>query len=100
MIHKYRIQVLVASIFLFTFAASLYAKEDARLLYDRANSLEEKLKGSAQQKQISEWKKAVESFRKVYYTYPTSAYCDNSLFHVGALYAEMAARFNDTLYFH
>lgn len=97
---KYRIRVLVASIFLLSCTAAVYAKEDARLLYDRANSLEEKLKGSRQQKQISEWKKTVEAFRKVYYTYPTSAYCDNSLFHVGALYAEMAARFNDTLYFH
>jgi N-acetylmuramoyl-L-alanine amidase len=99
MISKYRILVLFASVLL-SCVTLAYAREDARLLYDRANALEEKLKSASKQTQVSEWKKTVEAFRKVYYLYPTSAYCDNSLFHVGALYAEMAARFNDSLYYH
>jgi N-acetylmuramoyl-L-alanine amidase len=79
----------------------VFAKTDPKKLYDQAVKLEEALKKSGdKQKQISEWKKVVEGFRKVYYNHPSSAYCDNSLFHVGALYAEMGRRFEDDFYFH
>lgn len=79
------------------FAAAPSAKE----LYNQAVKLEEALKKSGdKQKQISEWKKVVEAYRKVYYTHPSSGYCDNSLFHVGGIYAEIGRRFNDDLYLH
>ncbi|HSE40726.1 MAG TPA: N-acetylmuramoyl-L-alanine amidase [Acidobacteriota bacterium] len=79
----------------------LYAATDPKKLYDQAVQLEEALKKSGdKQKQISEWKKVVEAYRKVYYNHPASGYCDNSLFHVGALYAEMGRRFEDDFYLH
>ncbi len=79
------------------FAAAPSAKE----LYDQAVKLEEALKKSGdKQKHVSEWKKVVEAYRKVYYTHPSSGYCDNSLFHVGGIYAEIGRRFNDDLYLH
>src|SRR3970282_1679663 len=69
-------------------------------LYEKALQLEQKLKSSESlQSQASEWKKVVSSFREVYYAHPSSGYCDNSLFHVGALYSEMGSRFRDPLYF-
>lgn len=77
------------------------AKDTAKELYESATKLEDKLKSSGDsQSQLSEWKKVVNAYRRVYYSYPSSAYCDNSLFHVGALYAEMGSRFEDSLYFH
>ncbi|MCI0443896.1 N-acetylmuramoyl-L-alanine amidase [bacterium] len=77
------------------------ANSNAKELYDQAVKLEEALKKSGdKQAQISEWKKVVEAYRKVYYNNPSSGYCDNSLFHVGGLYAEMGRRFNDNLYLH
>jgi len=77
------------------------ANSNAKDLYDQAVKLEEALKKSGdKQTQISEWKKVVEAYRKVYYNSPSSAYCDNSLFHVGGLYAEIGRRFNDDLYLH
>src|SRR5688572_10364777 len=89
--------VFTISVCLQVFAASSTPKE----LYDQAVRLEEALKKSGdKQKQVSEWKKVVEAYRKVYYTHPSSGYCDNSLFHVGGLYAEMGRRFDDSLYFH
>lgn len=77
------------------------ASSNAKDLYDQAVKSEEALKKSGdKQTQISEWKKVVEAYRKVYYNSPSSGYCDNSLFHVGGLYAEMGRRFNDNLYLH
>lgn len=77
------------------------AKDNAKGLYEAATKLEDKLKSSGEsQSQLSEWKKVVNAYRRVYYSYPSSPYCDNSLFHVGALYAEMGSRFQDSLYFH
>jgi N-acetylmuramoyl-L-alanine amidase len=99
-----RVSLLVFSILLVcsqVFAASANAKDHAKDLYDQAVKLEEALKKSGdKQTQISEWKKVVEAYRKVYYNQPASGYCDNSLFHVGGLYAEMGRRFNDNLYLH
>jgi N-acetylmuramoyl-L-alanine amidase len=83
------------------FAANTNAKDRAKDLYDQAVKSEEALKKSGdKQTQISEWKKVVEAYRKVYYNNPSSGYCDNSLFHVGGLYSEMGRRFNDNLYLH
>jgi N-acetylmuramoyl-L-alanine amidase len=98
--NRYRARVLLASVLLVSCVTAAYAKDDARSLYDHANTLEEKLRSTAAQKELSQWKKTVEAFRKVYYNFPTSPYSDNSLFHVGALYAEMAGRFNDNIYYH
>ena len=98
--------ILLRVFFLFTFTLLLCpelvsAAPNSKQLYDQAVKLEEALKKSGEkQKQISEWKKVVEAYRKVYYTHPTSGYCDNSLFHVGGLYSEMGRRFNDDLYLH
>jgi N-acetylmuramoyl-L-alanine amidase len=94
----------VSFLFIFTlvFCSQLaIAASNPKQLYDQAVKLQEALKKSGEkQKHISEWKKVVEAFRKVYYTHPSSGYCDNSLFHVGGLYAEMGRRFNDDLYLH
>lgn len=93
-----RIGILV--IFYLLTSQPCTAKDNAKALYESATKLEDKLKSGGSQSQLSEWKKVVNAYRKVYYSYPSSAYCDNSLFHVGALYAEMGSRFQDSLYFH
>jgi N-acetylmuramoyl-L-alanine amidase len=86
---------------LLSFSYPCFAKDSAKGLFDSATKLEDRLKASDDsQSQIKEWTKVVDAYRKVYYHYPSSAYCDNALFHVGALYAEMGNRFHDTLYFH
>lgn len=85
---------------LLVLVCSVAIAEDAKDLYNRAVKLEEDLREStSKQKQISEWKKAVDTYRRVYYSYPSSGYCDNSLFQVGGLYAEMGDRFHDSLYY-
>jgi N-acetylmuramoyl-L-alanine amidase len=95
-----RVSFLTLSLLLLCSYASARTSS-AKELYDQAVKLEEALKKSGdKQTQISEWKKVVEAFRKVYYNHPSSGYCDNSLFHVGGLYAEMGRRFNDNLYLH
>lgn len=95
-----RVSFLILSLLLVSTSLSA-ANSNAKELYDQAVKLEEALKKSGdKQTQISEWKKVVEAYRKVYYNNPSSGYCDNSLFHVGGLYAEMGRRFNDNLYLH
>jgi N-acetylmuramoyl-L-alanine amidase len=95
-----RVSFLILSLLLVSTSLSA-ANYNAKELYDQAVKLEEALKKSGdKQAQISEWKKVVEAYRKVYYNNPSSGYCDNSLFHVGGLYAEMGRRFNDNLYLH
>ncbi len=95
-----RVSFLILSLLLVSTSLSA-ANSNAKDLYDQAVKLEEALKKSGDnQAQISEWKKVVEAYRKVYYNNPSSGYCDNSLFHVGGLYAEMGRRFNDNLYLH
>ena len=95
-----RVSFLILSSLLVSTSLSA-ANSNAKELYDQAVKLEEALKKSGdKQAQISEWKKVVEAYRKVYYNHPSSGYCDNSLFHVGGLYAEMGRRFNDNLYLH
>jgi N-acetylmuramoyl-L-alanine amidase len=95
-----RVSFLILSLLLVSTTLSA-ANSNAKQLYDQAVKLEEALKKSGdKQTQISEWKKVVEAYRKVYYNHPSSGYCDNSLFHVGGLYAEMGRRFNDNLYLH
>ncbi|PWT92482.1 MAG: hypothetical protein C5B54_03445 [Acidobacteria bacterium] len=85
---------------LFLIATPLFAKENAKQLYENATTLQQKLKSTDNlQKQQSEWKKVIDAFRRVYYSYPSSSYSDNSLFQVGALYAEMGARFDDALFY-
>lgn len=75
------------------------AKPDAKALYEKALQLQQTLNASStQQTQLNQWKKVVDAFRSVYYSYPSSGYCDNSLYQVGKLYAQMGDRFNDTLY--
>ncbi len=77
-----------------------FAKEDASQLYNKALQLEKDLRGSGSlQKQVASWEKVIRAFRNVYYSFPSSGYCDNSLFHVAALYAEMGNTFHDPLYF-
>ncbi len=81
-------------------APSPAAQPSAKQLYQKALDLEKVRKASdPAQSRISEWKKVASAFRAVYYAYPSSSYSDNCLFHVGALYAEMGSRFNDSLYF-
>jgi N-acetylmuramoyl-L-alanine amidase len=95
-----RVSFLILSLLLVSTSLSA-GNSNAKDLYDQAVKLEEALKKSGdKQAQISEWKKVVEAYRKVYYNNPSSGYCDNSLFHVGGLYAEMGRRFNDNLYLH
>jgi N-acetylmuramoyl-L-alanine amidase len=85
----------------FPFGGICLAKENPKALYDSAAKLEEKLKSSADaQTKLPDWRKVVGAYREVYYSFPSSAYCDNALFHVGALYAEMGSRFQDSIYFH
>lgn len=74
------------------------AKPDAKALYEKALQLQQALNNSStQQAQLNQWKKVVDAFRSVYYSYPSSGYCDNSLYQVGTLYAQMGDRFHDTL---
>ncbi len=81
-------------------ASTSFAKEDARQLYDQALQLEKTFKSSGSlQKQVASWEKVIRAFRNVYYSFPSSGYCDNSLFHVASLYAEMGNIFHDALYF-
>jgi N-acetylmuramoyl-L-alanine amidase len=95
-----RVSFLILSLLLVSTSLSA-GNSNAKDLYDQAVKLEEALKKSGdKQAQISEWKKVIEAYRKVYYNNPSSGYCDNSLFHVGGLYAEMGRRFNDNLYLH
>jgi N-acetylmuramoyl-L-alanine amidase len=82
------------------FAIPAYARPTSKQLYQKAVDLQKALKASDQlQQKITEWKKVVDAFRSVYYTYPSSSLSDNALFQVAALYAEMGSRFHDTLYF-
>lgn len=77
-----------------------FAKEDAAQLYNQALQLEKNLRTSGSlQTQVTSWEKVIRAFRSVYYSFPSSGYCDNSLFHVAALYAEMGNTFHDPLYF-
>src|SRR5688572_26796226 len=93
----------VCSIFLlilFLPIPALAKKQDAKTLYDQAVRLENEIKKSSKQRSnIANWKKAISTFQSVYYTYPTSGYCDNSLFHVATLYSQMAEQFQDSLYY-
>jgi len=94
------LKVRILGLLLLWMASPLFAREDAGQLYDRAVRLEKSLKSSGTlQKQVASWEKVIRSFRNVYYSFPSSGYCDNSLFHVGALYAEMGSTFHDALYF-
>lgn len=52
MIKRYRVRALIASLLLLSCVSFVYAKDDARQLYDRALAMEEKLKGSPMEKQI------------------------------------------------
>jgi len=94
------LKVRILSLLLLCMASPLFAREDARQLYDRAVQLEKDLKSSGSlQQQGASWDKVIKAFRNVYYSFPSSGYCDNSLFHVAALYAEMGNTFHDPLYF-
>jgi N-acetylmuramoyl-L-alanine amidase len=89
-----------AALILLFHTATLSARDSAKTLYDKALKLEQQLKSSTKlQGQLSQWKQVTDAFRTVYYKYPSSGYCDNALFHVGSLYAEMGERFRDPLYF-
>lgn len=97
--NRHLFRSLVFLVFL-AVATRVYSAEDARQLYEKAAQLEEQLRGSESRKsQPAEWKKAVDAYRRVYYAYPSSGYCDNALFHVGGLYGEMGDRFHDPLYY-
>src|SRR5262245_4206979 len=89
----------IVTVLLLGMARGVFAADTAQDLYNRALKLDEQLKGKSQQQNLSDWKKTVDAYRKVYYNFPSSGYCDNSLFQVGALYAEMGERFHDPLYF-
>lgn len=102
MMGRQPVRVCSIVILLLAISLSVLAKpaDKAKDLYDRAMDLEQQLKSSGKiQQSLGQWKQVVEAYRKVYYAYPSSGYCDNSLFRVGALYGEMGNRFHDTLYF-
>ena len=100
-----RVRLSVCSFLLllliFPDTSSAAAKQNAKTLYDKAVRVEEQLKDSAKLRaKVGNWKRAVTAFQNVYYTYPTSGYCDNSLFRAANLYYEMAEKFKDPLYYH
>src|SRR5688572_22913617 len=100
-----RVRLSVCSFLLllliFPDTSSAAAKQNAKTLYDKAVRVEEELKDSAKLRaKVGNWKRAVTAFQNVYYTYPTSGYCDNSLFRAANLYYEMAEKFKDPLYYH
>ncbi len=98
---RLRVCSCIVLIFITHLAIAATPKNDARSLYDKAVLLENELKKSSTLKSNpTNWKKAINAFRNVYYQYPSSGYCDNALFHVGSLYAQMGEQFHDTLYFH
>jgi N-acetylmuramoyl-L-alanine amidase len=79
----------------------LAKKQSAKELYDKAVRMENEIKRSSKLRaDIDSWNRAVAAFRSVYYTYPTSGYCDNALYHVATLYSQMADQFQDKLYYH
>ncbi|HSP07029.1 MAG TPA: N-acetylmuramoyl-L-alanine amidase [Acidobacteriota bacterium] len=100
MMGKQPVRVYSIAVLLLSLSLCASAKDTAKDYYDRAMDLEQQLKGPGKgQQNLAQWKQVVEAYRKVYYSYPSSGYCDNSLFRVGALYAEMGGRFHDSLYY-
>lgn len=100
MMGKEPFRVCFIAALLLAMALSAEARDSAKDLYDQAMKLEQQLKSSGKSQQtLGQWKQVIEAYRKVYYGYPSSGYCDNSLFRVGALYGEMGNRFQDTLYY-
>jgi len=73
-------------------------KPDAKQLYDTAVRLENDLKKAKVPPAVAAWKKVVSAYRNVYYQYPSSGYCDNSLFQIASLYSDMAEQFKDSFY--
>lgn len=101
MMHKQPFRACSIFVFVlgFSLSAAAASRDNAKQLYDNGAALEQQLKTGKNQQNLAAWKQAVQAYRKVYYAYPSSGYCDNALFHVGALYAEIANRFHDSLYF-
>src|SRR3990172_210926 len=98
--YKVRVSIAFALALLCFDALASSRTEPAKSLYENALKLESDLKSSQKlQRDLSNWKRVVSTFQSVYYKYPSSGYCDNALFHVGNLYAEMAQRFSDPLYY-
>lgn len=99
-----RVRLIVCSIFVLILLLPSFAlakKQDAKALYDKAIRMENELKQSTKQRSsLARWKSTIDAFRTVYYKYPSSGYCDNSLFHVATLYSQMAEKFHDNLYNH
>ena len=82
------------------FSYALSKKEAAKALYDKAVRMESDLKASSKAKSnLANWKKVIATYQTVYYKYPTSGYCDNSLFQVASLYSLMAEQFKDNFYY-
>ena len=98
-----KVRLLVCSIFLLFSILPAFAatkKEDAKSLYDKAVRFEGDFKDSAKlRSNIANWKKAVSAYQNVYYKYPASGYCDNSLYRIATLYTEMAEKFKDPFYY-
>lgn len=100
MMGKQPFRVCPIAVLLLGIALCADAAGTAKDLYDQAMKLEQQLKSSGNSRQSpGQWKQVIEAYRKVYYVFPSSGYCDNALFRVGALYGEMGNRFHDTLYF-
>src|SRR5262249_11717409 len=96
-IRKFRVWVALG--LLLGFVSLGYSGQDAKTLYENALRLSNSLKTSdSKQADLKEWKKTVNAYRLVYYTYPSSVYCDNALFQVASLYADMGSRFDDSMY--
>lgn len=100
MMGKRKIVVLLFTLpVILCLASAAQAKPDAKSLYEKAMQMQQALDASpTQQSQLNQWKKVADAFRSVYYTYPSSSYCDNSLYQVATLYARMGSRFKDTLF--
>ena len=100
-----KVRLSVSSIFLIVLLlpVPLFAKskkESAKTLYDKAVQLQDAIKKPPGRSKLANWNKAISAYRMVYYKYPSSGYCDNSLFQVASLYSEMAEEFQDKLYYH
>ena len=91
-----RLRRIVVATVITTFlpVGSAFAGRQDRALYDKAKQARSKLeRSSTKQRSRQEWDRAIAKYRTVWYSYPRSPYCDDSLLAMGELAHQVALRF-------
>ena len=88
-------RVVIASVITtFLPVGSAFAGRQDRALYDKAKQARSRLEGSStKQRSRQEWDRVIAKYRTVWYSYPRSPYCDDSLLAMGELARQVARRF-------